>query len=271
MNKVAISAAIGIAVAGAAMAAPYAGVHIPLATMMVAAAALSMGAASAVLTSAVLNKPPKKKSGGIMGESLAASGLILKFPKPAESLALSIRPETRPDFLDVVKYPDKYAKKDIVVWLRGSGESPFNPVLLKQLFTALRPQESFRHLILTGKNDEFVGYIPPGYARLHFSDADADAESLIARYVVNVFADHSNSANLRAIGGASKIDVISDTADVSVAMKRMAGGFQRLVVLHDGYHRKPIGLLDFPALISGTLMGSAPKLFGGAITSDLRL
>ncbi len=267
MNKVAISAAIGVVVAGAALASPYFGVHVPLATMMLAAAAISMGAASAVLTNALLTKPPKKSGSGFMSERLASSGLILKFPKVSDSLALSIRPETLPEHLDVVRNPSKYASKDIVVWLRGAGDAKFNPVLLKQLFTALSREGNFIHVILTAKNDEFVGYIPASYARVRFTGADAEVQ--IARYIVDVFADHANSVYLREIGGAGKIDVISDTAEVAEAMKRMAGGFKRLVVLHDGYHRKPVGILDFSDLMSSTLTGSAPKSIG-ALKPDIR-
>lgn len=258
MNKVAISAATGVIVAGAAFAAPYMGVHISPAAMDLVAAALSIGAASAVITSTVLSKPAKKAGDGLMSERLSASGLIAKFPKVSECLALSIRPETRPEHLDVVKNPSKYSSKDIVVWLRGASEEKFNPVVLKQLFTALSREGNFLHVILTAKNDEFVGYIPASYARLRFTGADAEVQ--IARYIADVFADHANSVYLREIGGAGKIDVISDTAEVSDAIKRMAGGFKRLVVLHDGYHRKPIGLVDFTDLMSGTLAGSAPKI-----------
>ncbi len=268
MNKVAISAATGVVVAGAALAAPYAGLHIAPGMMMAVAAAISMGAASAVLTSTLLAKPPKKSGGGLMSERLATSGLILKFPKLSELVPLSIRPETRPEHLDVVKNPGKYATKDIVVWLRGAGEEKFNPVILKQLFVALSREGNFLHVMLTAKNDEFIGYIPATYARLRFTGADAEVQ--IARYVVDVFADHANSVYLREIGGAGKIDVISDTAEVSEAIKRMAGGFKRLVVLHDGYHRKPIGLVDFTDLMSGSLIGSAPKLPASGPKLDFR-
>jgi len=266
MNKVAVSAAVGAGVAGAAFAAPYAGIQVPLATMIFAGAALTLGAASAVLTSAILAKPSKKSRNDLMSERLSASGLILKFPKPSESMALSVRPETRPDLLDVVKHPGKYSK-DIVVWLRGSKEQKFNPVLLKQLFTALSREGNFLHVILTAKNDEFIGYIPAAYARTRFCGPDAEVQ--IARYIVEVFADDANSVNLREIlGGAGKSDVISDTAEVADAIRRMAGGFKRLVVLHNGYHRKPVGLLDFNELMSGALTGAAPKSLG--ITPDLR-
>ena len=268
MNKVAVSAAVGMGVAGAAIAAPYAGVQIPLAALIYAGAALSMGAASAILTSAILAKPPKKSRNDLMSERLSNSGLILKFPKPSESMALSIRPETRPEFLDVVKHPGRYGSKDIVVWLRGNKEIKFNPVLLKQLFTALSREGNFLHVILTAKNDEFIGYIPASHARTRFCGPDAEVQ--IARYIVEVFADDANSVNLREIfGGAGKSDVISDTDEVSDAIKRMAGGFKRLVVLHNGYHRKPVGLLDFNELMSGALTGTAPKALG--FTPDLRL
>jgi hypothetical protein len=267
MNKVAVSAAVGVGVAGAAFAMPYAGVQIPLETIILAGAALTMGAASAVLTSAILTRPAKKTRNDLMSERLSSSGLILKFPKPSESMALSIRPETRPEHLDVVKNPGRY-KKDIVVWLRGNKEEKFNPVLLKQLFTALRREGNFLHVILTAKNDEFIGYIPASHARTRFCGPDAEVQ--IARYIVDVFADDANSVNLREIlGGAGKSDVISDTAEVTDAIRRMAGGFKRLVVLHNGYHRKPIGLLDFNELMSGALTGAAPKALG--IATDLRL
>jgi hypothetical protein len=256
MNKVAISAAVGTAVAGALFAAPYVGVHVSPNTLMLAAAALSVGGASAVLTSQVIAKPPRRGGSVLMKERLADTGLILRFPKPSESMALSIRPDTKPEFLDVVKSPEKYASKDIVVFLRGSKESKFNPVLLRQLFIALSRQGNFLHVILTGKNDEFVGYIPGGYARLNF--AGGNGTSLLTTYVVEVFDDLSKSALLRDIGGAGQFDVISDTAEVSELMRRMAGGYKRLVVLRNGYHRKPVGTVDFSDVVNGTLTGSAP-------------
>jgi hypothetical protein len=267
MNKVAISAAVGTTVAALAFAAPYAGVHIQPATLILAAAALSAGAASAIITSAVLNKPPKRSRNELLKERLTDSGLIAKFPKTSESLALSVRPETRPEFLDVVKTPGKYTNKDIVVWLRGSKDAKFNPVVLKQLFVALSKEANFLHVILTAKNDEFIGYIPASYARIRFCGADAEVQ--IARYIDDVFADQANSANLREIGGAGKFDVINDTAEVSDAVKRMSGGFKRLVVLRDGYHRKPVGLIDFSDLMSGALTGVAPIALSGN-AGDLR-
>jgi hypothetical protein len=257
-------------VTGAAFAAPYAGVPLTPALLMMGAAALSTGAASAVLAHAILSRPSKSARHDLLSEQISASGLMLKFPKQSESVALSIRPETKPDFLDVVKNPGKYSSKEIVVWLRGSKEEKFNPVQLKQLFTALSREGNFLHIILTSKNEEFVGYIPGSYARLRFTGPDA--EVLIARYVVDVFTDNANSVFLRDIGGAGTFDVISDTAEVAEAFKRMAGGFKRLVVLHNGYHRKPAGIIDFSDLMSGTLstLNGAPARPLG-MKQDLRL
>jgi len=34
---------------------------------------------------------------------------------------------------------------------------------------------------------------------------------------------------------------------------KMAGGFRRLIVLRRGYHRRPIGLVNFSDLMSETL------------------
>jgi len=264
MNRVAVSAAVGVAVATVAFALPFFGLQLSPAIMMTAAAALSLGAASSILTSALMAKPPAKGRADLMSQRLASSGLITKFPKDA--LSLSIRPETRPELLDAVKNPDKYTK-DIVVWLRGGKEEKFNPVVLRQLFTALSRRENFQHVILTARNDEFIGYIPAAYARTDF--CGPNAEGRITRYVVDVFTDQANSVNLREIlGGAGKTDVISDSADVADAIKRMAGGFKRLIVLHNGYHRKPVGFVDFNELMSGALTGTVPKPLG--LAADLR-
>ncbi len=253
MNKVAISAAIGVAVGGGAMAAPYFGAHIPLPTMMAAAAALSMGAAMAVLTRSVLDKPVHHT----LHANLSAvrlkklHGLIEKFPEGGKVLSLSIRPETKAETLDVVKRPGQYAKQDIVLALRASGSTSFNPFELKKLFLALRDQMGFVHLILRDKHDEFVGYIPGFSAKREFTGPGA--EGAIARYIVEVFADPSLSANLRLIGGASKTDTISDEDRVSQAIERMTGGFLTLVVLDGGNHRLPIGLLNFNSLMGHTV------------------
>jgi len=254
MNKVAISALIGVAVGGSAMAAPYAGVHIPLPMMMAGAAALSMGAAAAVLTRSVLEKPPAHGLHDDVGTVRLKKipGLIDKFPTGSGALQLSVRPDTKAENLDVVKHPAQYAGKDIVVSLKASSSSTFNPVELRRLFTSLRDrQPGFVHLILLDKHDEFVGYIPGFFAKREFTNGGAEAS--IAKYIVDVFADPNNSANLGLIDGASRVDTISDEAKISEAVERISGGFRTLVVLDGGLHRKPIGLVNFNGLMAHTL------------------
>jgi CBS domain containing-hemolysin-like protein len=52
--------------------------------------------------------------------------------------------------------------------------------------------------------------------------------------------------------GLSNTDTISDEARLAEARARMEGGFHRLVVLHRGRHRKPIGLLHSEQLLAMT-------------------
>jgi hypothetical protein len=48
----------------------------------------------------------------------------------------------------------------------------------------------------------------------------------------------------------------------------MAGGFPRLVVLKNGYHRRPLGVVNFNDLMVGTLRGAMPASLapGGALS-----
>lgn len=253
MNRVAISAAIGVAVAGGAFAAPYFGAHIPLPMMMSAAAALSMGAAVAVITRSTLDKPAHQTLHADLGAVRLKKlpGLIEKFPTEKGTLQLSIRPDTRIDNLEVFKNPGQYTGKDIVVSLRASTSSTFNPVELKKLFKALKDQLGFVHLLLLDNHDEFVGYLPGFFAKREFTGPGAEAA--IAKYVVGVFADPADSDGLRQVYGAAKVDTISDEAKISDAIERMAGGFRILVVLAGGNHRRPIGLVNFNSLMGHTL------------------
>lgn len=253
MKRIAISAAIGIAVAGAALAAPYAGLHVPLPMMMMAAAALSMGAAAAVLARSMMDAPDKHATGEkLLPLQLKHAGnLFDKFPGRAGALDLVIRPDQKLEYLDVLKHPDKYKANDITVRLKASGSARFNPVELKILFAALGEQPGFIHLLLLDKSDEFVGYLPGFAAKRLFTGADAVGN--ITRYVVDVFTDDSNSAMLSTVEGAGKGDIISDEVKVAAVLAKMAGGFRRLVVLRNGYHRRPVGVIDFGELLSGTL------------------
>jgi hypothetical protein len=259
MKRVLISAVIGVAVGGALIAAPYFGVKIPQDLMMAVAAALTMGAAAAVLARTTLDAAAVKTGKEILGSTQIkkAANVISKFPDSKGCLPLSIRPDTKVDQLEVVKHPDNYKSKDILVSLKASSSDQFNPVELKRLFTALREQPGFVHMLLLNKHEEFVGYIPGFYAKTAFTGPQA--ETLISKYVNDVFTDPNNSVELRGIDGAANVDVISDEASISDAIGKMAGSFKKLVVLHGGKHRKPVGLVNF-----GDLMG---QTLGGAFTS----
>jgi hypothetical protein len=261
MGKVAISALLGIAAAGAVLAAPYAGIHIPTAMTMMIAAALSVGAAVAVLTRMVADKSAgKTRHDMLLSMQLKeANRLIARFPDAHGFLSLSIKPDTLVDKLEVVESPGKFVSREILVTLKTDRANKFNPVELKRLFLALKDQPGFVHLLLVDANNEFVGYIPGFYAKREFTGSEAETQ--ISKYVVAVFADDTNSANLRQIEGAGKFDVVSDEAKVSEAIVKMAGGFRRLVVLRHGYHRRPIGLVDFSDLMGETLSDqSKPSL-----------
>jgi len=252
MGKVVLSAALGIAAVAAVMAAPYAGVHITQAQMMMIAAALSVGAAVAVLTRTIADKAGRSKKDILLSSQLKEAGqLIARFPSGGDILSLSIKPDTLIDKLEVVDNPGKCITRDIMVTLKNSGSTKFNPVELKRLFMALKDQPGFIHLVLLDSHGEFVGYIPGFYAKREFTGSNAEVQ--IAKYVDDVFADDNNSVNLRQIEGAGKSDIISDEAKISEAIVKMAGGFRRLIVLRRGYHRRPIGLVNFSDLMSETL------------------
>jgi len=246
-----VSAAAGIAAAIAVMAAFYFGVRVPPEFLMMAAAALSVGAAVAVLTRSAVDHPAQKneREKFLARRIRDVKGLIDTFPKSGGVVHLLVRSDTIADDLDIVKHPEKYTDKDVVVTIK-EGPKTFNPVTLKKMFLALKKQPNFVHLILVDKHEEFVGYIPSIRVKNDFTGSDA--EVLIARHIVDVFTDHANSANLRTINGLASTDTISDEDHLSRALDRMQGGYLRLVVLKGGYHRKPVGLLHSERLVSAT-------------------
>jgi hypothetical protein len=257
MGKVAIAAAAGVGVAGLLLAGTYLGVQLPPALLMSVAAALSVGAATAVLTRYALDRPKDKPRGNeLLGKRLRdVKELVAAFPKGGGALQLSIKADTIIEELEVVKNPSSYAAKDVIVTLKdaGKGNGPaavFNPVTLKKLFVALKSQANFLHVVLMDRHDEFVGYIPSFRAKSEFTGGNAEGQ--IVRYIIEVFADHAKSVNLRQIDGLSNTDIISDEAKVAEARSRMEGGFHHLVVLHGGRHRKPIGLLHSEQLLAMT-------------------
>jgi len=251
MGKVLVSAAAGAVAASAVMAAFYFGVRVSPEILMMVAAALCIGAAVSVLTRVLVDAPTDKtpREKFLSKRIRDVKGLIDGFPKSGGAVQLSVRPDTVVDDLDIVKNPANYLDKDVVVTVK-EGSKTFNPVTLKRIFAALKQQPNFVHLILIDKHDEFVGYIPSLRVKNDFTGDDA--EVLIARHIVDVFTDHANSANLRAINGLAATDTISDEDHLSRALDKMQGGFLRLVVLKGGYHRKPVGLLHSERLVSAT-------------------
>jgi hypothetical protein len=257
MGKVAIAAAAGIVVAGILLATMYLGVRLPPALLMNIAAALSVGAATAVLTRYAMDRPKEKPRGNelLVKRLRDVKEVLAPFPKGNGALQLSIKADTIVEELEVVKNPSNYASKEIIVTLKDSGKgngpaAVFNPVTLKRLFVALKGQANFLHVVLVDRHDEFVGYIPSFRAKTEFTGGNAEGQ--IVKYIIDIFSDHSKSVNLRQIDGLSNTDIISDEARLSEARLRMEGGFHHLVILHGGRHRKPIGLLHSEQLLAVT-------------------
>src|SRR5208282_5428127 len=141
MGKVLVSAAAGVAATVAVMAAFYFGVRVSPEILIVAAAALSVGAAVAVMTRLIADaQTPKNDREKFLAKRIRdVKGLIDLFPKGSGTVQLSIRCDTNADDLDIVKNPEKYTDKDVVVTIK-EGSKTFNPVTLKKIFRALKQQ-----------------------------------------------------------------------------------------------------------------------------------
>jgi hypothetical protein len=261
MRKVAVSVAIGLfaglALVGAYIGAPYAGIHPDPALAIVVAAALAFGSSTALFAQTALGKPvPKPKGSELLGKKIRDldAGFVTAFPSDGTgTLRLVIKPDTRIDLLDVVKNGTSYENNKILVTFRKSSDknAVFNPIPLKQLFLALKDKANFLHVLLVDDHDEYVGYIPAFYARSNFTGDNA--ETMIRRYIIDVLAGSLPSDTLRSIGGLGSNDWISNEEKVASAMKRMADGLLRgLVVLRGGRHRQPIAVIYADDLIRAT-------------------
>jgi hypothetical protein len=247
MKKVAISCAIGVvaglALAGAYFAAPYAGVSVAPATLMIAAAIVAFGSSVAILTLSALSKPEKKQDKKPTKRlSELADEDYAHFPTTGVRIVL--RPDSSIEELDVVRHPSAYVKSNIFLTVKkSSGKSVHNPILLKRLFLALKDFELFLHIVLMNEHDEYVGYIPAAYARAWL--VGDNAESLIRKYFVDVLADpKASSGKLIEIGGLSKDETIADSERIGDALKKVSDGLLRgLVVFKDKRNRKPIGVI----------------------------
>jgi len=271
MNRVAVSAIVGVLAGGllaaAYLFAPYAGMTLSPSLVMVVAAATAFGSSVCVILLNIGKAAEKTGPAGVMALQLKrAASMVEKFPGRDGALDLTIRPDQKIDQLEVVKNPESYKTKDITVRLKGGSSGRFNPIDLVHLFQALKQQPGFIHLLLLDKNDEYIGYLPGFAAKREFTNGTAETQ--VAKYLVKVLDDDSQSAMLPLIDCSGKFDFISDEAKVSDVLAKMAGGCRRLVVLKNGYHRRPIGLVNFNDLMMGTMKGvggDAPAGFAPSI------
>lgn len=257
MRKIALSAIVGIVaaavVAGAYFGARYAGFAISPELLMAMAATLAFGASTAGFTLMAMSKPAEKKK---ITRSTPLSDLPAKefVQALAEDKAVQIvmRADSLAETLDIVKHPASYMDRPVLVTIKKTKDSKvFNPIVLKQLFTALRPFPEFRHILLTNEHDEFIGYIPAAAARGSIANPDdhesftgPNGETQISKYIVDVLNDPASSTRLRDIGGLAMEDWISDGDSVADAAKRTWDGFVRgLVVCKDRRKRKPYGVI----------------------------
>ena len=255
MGKVIISAALGIAAAGAVMAAPYAGIHITPAQMMMIAAALSVGAAVAMLTGTIAAKSRQDRRKISCSPRSSRKPVISSrnFRSGGDILSLSIKPDTLIDRLEVVADPGKCITRDIY----GHAEEfqvRRNSILSNSsaLFVALKDQPGFIHLVLDGQPRRVRGL----YSRVSTPSGNSPARTpkCRSRNMSTTYSPTTTTASICARSKARENPTSSATkTKISDAIVKMAGGFRRLIVLRRGYHRRPIGLVNFSDLMSETL------------------
>lgn len=246
MKRVAISTAIGacagLALWGAYLGAPYAGLTLTPTTLLVAAAIVAFGSSVALLSLSAFAKPEGTAPKPWRRISHLASSEYRRFPRGG--VRLRLRPDTVIDELDIVRHPDSYKSKDIFLTIKkASGKSIFNPVVLSRLFEKLSGFAGFEHILLVNEHDEFVGYIPALYARFHWRAAESEAA--ITKYIIRVFDDpEENSGVLREIDGLGVNATISDRELVTDALKKLSESlFRGFVVCGGRRNRKPIGVI----------------------------
>jgi len=264
-NKGVVAALVGVGaglvMSAAYLGAPYAGYSVSAATMTLAAAVSAFVASVALLTLTAMTRAEKKKPAA----TTRLRDLDIKAFEhfPTEGVRLTIKPDTTVNDFGVARHPEDYTGRNVLVTIKkASGKSVFNPIELRKLFEKLKSFENFVHILLVNEHDEYIGYVPAAYARV-FMVGD-NAETQIARYIVDVLADPGSSIVLREIGnfnikkciGLSLRDCISDTALVSEALKAMTDNHLRgLVVFKDQRNRKPLGVIYDEDLVRLMLKG----------------
>ena len=250
MNKIAISLLCGVgacALLGIAyLAAAYLGVTLSPSALVSVLALLAFGTSVSVFAFSALAAPLKKPPPSQIARRSVAK-LDHAFFTAFEGAKLIFKEDVRVDLVDTIKRDDKVA----VVFRATTSKSMFNPISIKDVFSRLKENGNFLHVILMNKENEFAGYIPGYYARTTLTGNNA--ESLIKQYIVDALDDSNKSVVLRDIRGFAAADCISDEVSVSDAMKRMSAGLQRgLVVLRHGRHSKPNGIIYMDDLVRAT-------------------
>ncbi len=248
MRKRLVAALIGVlaglAMLGAYVAVRYAGIRIAPEMLVVSAAVLAFAGAVSVFALVAMDRPAfRSAKAALLLSERPATEYIFYF-KGTDLLQVSAKPdmsvgEILVRFGETFKAPPEKMTKAIVVTLKGSAKKPFATMTLQQLFAMLKPY-NVEHLLLTNEKDEFIGYIPGKRAMKEFT-GDKAMEN-IDKFIVKVFADQSNCALLRDLGGATRDDTIAETENAMSAQAKLWANekVQGLVV-----HRqlKPVGFI----------------------------
>lgn len=249
MMKRLLAAVIGVG-AGAVLFGAYAallksGIQIRPDLTLAAAAAIVFASAVAVFALIAMDRPAFRGSRAtlLLNEEPATEFV---FPFRGDSMAqITARPEmslgeSLARFGETFKRPPEEMTKDITLTIKGSRRAPFATVTLQQLFLTLKPFK-LTHVLLTGDKDEFIGYIPGKRALKEFT-AD-DAAEKVTKFIVKVVDNPGDSRILRDIGGASRLDTISETDDARRAEAQLwADESAQGLVVHK--HLKPVGYIS---------------------------
>ncbi|MEI9993894.1 MAG: hypothetical protein WDM91_04810 [Rhizomicrobium sp.] len=264
MKRIAIAAAVGIAtvvlLAAAYFLPPYLGWHVDPSKVVAASAILATGASLAAFLLVAMGRPP------VVARVAEASPLdkdpvkqfVALFREP-EPLTITAMPgqsvgEMTVRLGDLLKNPEKNAAKPILLTIKDSKKDVFNPVRLKELFEKLKPFTGFQHILLLNDKGDFIGYLPAETAKKDFTGENA--ETKIAKFIVDILAHPDKSDTLRSMKGAGQDDTIAETADIRDATKKMWANdkVQGLVV----YRRlKPVGVIDKQSILALTTYGAA--------------
>jgi len=266
MKKVATAALSGIAVAllmaGAYFAALHEGLRLDATQIVVAAAMLAFASSTAVFVLVALSRPTGAKTPyqRTRLNEMPAARFVSLFDDP-DKLRITARPEQAlaeilAPFDDKLKNAFDLPDKKIVLTLRDSRRSSFNPVILRDLIASLH-HHKLEHVLLLDQDDHFAGYIPGDRALKEFNVANA--ESRISDSIIKVFKDPSDNKALRGMNGITQDDTVSETDDIrQAALKIYASDAVNGLVVHK--RLRPIGVISKVDLLM--LTSSEPVIAG---------